>query len=199
MWRATIRGLFARKVRLALTALAIVLGVAFVSGTYVLTDTPGITGDHLIDAGVALDQQRGGRPYVSFEFNKTGARVFGDMTEANIGRRMAVVLDDSVESAPVIQSKISARGQITLGSLKSNQEMYREANDLALVLKAGALPAPVRILEERTVGASLGPDLVKRGLTALMIGGLLVLLFMPIYYRAAGLVANVALVLKINW
>lgn len=165
--------------------------------TYVLTDTPGITGDHLIDAGVALDQQRGGRPYVSFEFNKTGARVFGDMTEANIGRRMAVVLDDSVESAPVIQSKISARGQITLGSLKSNQEMYREANDLALVLKAGALPAPVRILEERTVGASLGPDLVKRGFTALMIGGLLVLLFMPIYYRAAGLVADVALVLNV--
>ncbi|MDF1562655.1 MAG: protein translocase subunit SecD [Deltaproteobacteria bacterium] len=165
--------------------------------TYLLTAAPGITGDYLVDARVATDSQQNGRPYVAFEFDQEGARIFGELTEANVNRFMAVVLDNMVESAPVIQSKITNRGQITLGSYKSNQDLFIEANDLALVLKAGALPAPVRILEERTVGATLGPDLIRRGLFALMMGGILVLLFMPLYYKASGLVANLTLVLNV--
>ncbi len=165
--------------------------------TYLVTAAPGITGEYLVDARVAVDQQKNGRPYVAFQFNQEGAKIFGELTEKNVGRFMAVVLDNMVESAPVIQSKITDRGQITLGSFKSNQELFQEANDLALVLKAGALPAPVRILEERTVGATLGPDLVRRGLLALLAGGLLVLLFMPVYYKLSGVIADLCLVLNI--
>jgi preprotein translocase subunit SecD len=111
-------------------------------------------------------------------------------------RRMATVLDDKVETAPYIQGKISSNGQITLGSQRNYNEMFEEANAIALVLKAGALPAPVTIDEDRTVGATLGPELVKKGTLAAIVGLAAVLLFMAIYYRATGLVANVALVLN---
>jgi preprotein translocase subunit SecD len=111
-------------------------------------------------------------------------------------RRMATVLDDKVETAPYIQGVISTRGQITLGSGQSPQEQFEEANEIALVLKAGALPAPVTISEERTVGATLGPELVRRGTVAALVGLVLVLLFMVVYYRGSGLVADVALALN---
>jgi len=101
-----------------------------------------------------------------------------------------------VETAPFIQGRISDRGQITLGSTRNQQEQVEEANAIALVLKAGALPAPVTIFEERTVGATLGPELVKKGTTAALVGLGAVLLFMIIYYRASGLIADVALVLN---
>jgi preprotein translocase subunit SecD len=113
-----------------------------------------------------------------------------------MGRRMATVLDGKVETAPYIQGKISSNGQITLGSTRSFQEMFEEASNIALVLKAGALPAPVTIFEERTVGATLGPELVKKGTTAALLGFLLVVAFMVLYYRASGFVADVALVLN---
>jgi len=118
------------------------------------------------------------------------------LTTENLGRRMATVLDDKVETAPYIQGQISTRGQITLGSGRSPQEMFEEANEIALVLKAGALPAPVTISEERTVGATLGPELVKKGTVAALVGLVLVLIFMIFYYRGSGLIADVALVLN---
>ncbi len=168
--------------------------------TYVLRDRAGITGDYLTDARVALDQQRGGRPYVALEFDREGARVFEELTAENVQRRMAIVLDDTVNSAPVIQERIGGgRASITLGSMEGYDAMMREAGDLALVLRAGALPAPVRILEERTVGASLGPDLIDRGMKALAIGGLFVLVFMLVYYRGSGLVANLTLVMVLTF
>jgi preprotein translocase subunit SecD len=109
---------------------------------------------------------------------------------------MATVLDDKVETAPYIQGRISSNGQITLGSGQNRQQQFEEANEIALVLKSGALPAPVTISEERTVGATLGPELVKKGTVAALWGLLAVLAFMVLYYRASGLVANVALVLN---
>jgi preprotein translocase subunit SecD len=118
------------------------------------------------------------------------------LTTENMGRRMATVLDDKVETAPYIQGAISTRGQITLGSNSSPQEQFEEANEIALVLKAGALPAPVTISEERTVGATLGPELVRKGAISALVGLVLVLLFMVVYYRASGLIADAALVLN---
>jgi preprotein translocase subunit SecD len=113
-----------------------------------------------------------------------------------MGRRMATVLDDKVETAPYIRGRISSNGQITLGSGTDQQRMFQEANDIALVLKAGALPAPVTITEERTVGATLGPELVHKGTVAALVGLAAVLVFMVLYYRASGLIANIALVLN---
>ena len=125
-----------------------------------------------------------------------GAGLMEKLTSENMGRRMATVLDDKVETAPYIKGRISSNGQITLGSGTNRQRQFEEANDIALVLKAGALPAPVTISEERTVGATLGPELVRKGTTAAVWGLLAVLLFMVLYYRASGFIADVALVLN---
>ncbi len=153
-----------------------------------------VTGDQLTDARVQLDSSGGiQKPVVGFTLDREGAEKFGELTGANIGKRLAIVLDGMVNSAPVIQSKITDSGQITLGGLKSQQEIYQEASDLALVLKAGALPAPVRILEERTVGASLGPELIRKGTWGALAGLFIVWLFMAFYYRMSGFVADVAL------
>ena len=164
--------------------------------TYLLKSKTEATGDNLVDAHVASDQSNNGRPYVSFAWNTQGARDFEQLTENNIHHRMAVILDNAVMSAPVIQSKISDRGQITLGSMQDYQGLMAEATDLALVLKSGALPAPVTIGEERTVGASLGEELINRGWKSSLLGIMLVVIFMAIYYRVTGLVADVALVLN---
>jgi preprotein translocase subunit SecD len=125
-----------------------------------------------------------------------GAGLMDKLTSENMHRRMATVLDDKVETAPYIQGRISSNGQITLGSGTNRQRQFEEANDIALVLKAGALPAPVTISEERTVGATLGPELVKKGTAAALWGLVAVLVFMVLYYRASGLIANIALVLN---
>jgi preprotein translocase subunit SecD len=168
--------------------------------TYLLRAKTELTGDYIADARAAVDQSqefgRQGRPLVEFTMSPEGGRLMEKLTTENLGRRMATVLDDKVETAPYIQGQISTRGQITLGSGKSPQEMFEEANEIALVLKAGALPAPVTISEERTVGATLGPELVRKGTVAALVGLLLVLAFMIVYYRASGLVANVALALN---
>src|SRR5574341_356301 len=156
--------------------------------TYLLRAKTELTGDYISDARPGVDHSKGaGEPVVTFDMSPEGARLMERLTSANIGRRMATVLDDTVETAPYIQGKIAAHGQITLGSGRSYQEKYQEANDIALVLKAGALPAPVTIFEERTVGATLGPELIKKGTVAALVGLLAVGLFMILYYRASGL------------
>ncbi len=150
-----------------------------------------LTGEYLTDARVQIDSQFN-EPYVSIDFDKKGARLFERITEANVKKRLAIVLDDHVYSAPVIQEKIGGGHARITGSFTTE-----EASDLAIVLRAGALPAPVTILEERTVGPSLGRDSIEKGLVSMCIGGILVILFIGIYYKGAGLVANIALVLNI--
>src|SRR5437868_4781722 len=167
--------------------------------TYLLDKKAGMTGEYITDARVAFDNSpgEGNRPYVQVTFNKTGADLFGKLTRDNVKKRMAIVLDDTVDSAPIIQTEIPGGiCSIHLGGLKPINEILDEAKDLALVLKSGALPAPVRILEERSVGASLGPELIHRGSMAALVGLLAVLVFMAFYYRFSGVVADVALVLN---
>jgi len=150
-----------------------------------------LTGAYLTDARVQIDSQFN-EPYVSINFDKKGARIFERVTEDNVNKRLAIVLDNSVYSAPVIQEKI-AGGQARI----TGRFTTEEARDLAIILRAGALPAPVNILEERTVGPSLGADSINKGLLSICFGGLLVVLFMVIYYKTAGLIADVALLLNI--
>ncbi|HET9594344.1 MAG TPA: protein translocase subunit SecD [Anaeromyxobacteraceae bacterium] len=165
--------------------------------TYLLHSKTELTGDYISDARAATDNSTGaGKPVVVFTMTPDGGRLMERLTTQNLGRRMATVLDGKVETAPYIQGKISTNGQITLGSGRNFQEMFEEANEIALVLKAGALPAPVTIFEERTVGATLGPELIRKGTTAAFIGLILVVAFMILYYRATGLIADLALVLN---
>ena len=167
--------------------------------TYLLRARTELTGDYIADAGVGVDNSdplQQGRPVVTFKMTAQGAGLMEKLTTENMGRRMATVLDDKVETAPYIKGRISSNGQITLGSGTNRQRQFEEANDIALVLKAGALPAPVTISEERTVGATLGPELVRKGTTAAVWGLVAVLLFMVLYYRASGFIADVALVLN---
>ncbi len=165
--------------------------------TYLLKAKTELTGDYISDAHPSVDSSRGaGEPVVAFTMSPEGARLMERLTTENIGRRMATVLDAKVETAPYIQGKIASHGQITLGSGRGYQEKFEEANEIALVLKAGALPAPVTIFEERTVGATLGPELIKKGTVAALIGLLAVAIFMIVYYRGSGFVADVALALN---
>jgi preprotein translocase subunit SecD len=150
-----------------------------------------ITGRDVSTARVSIDQNTS-EPYVSVDFNGAGARAFAELTDANVGRRLAIVLDGNVHSAPQIRERIpSGRAQITGGFTTE------EATDLAIVLRAGALPAPVQVLEERTVGPSLGADSIRQGIVAILASTVLVFLFMLIYYRLSGLVADVALGLNL--
>ncbi len=164
--------------------------------TYYLHKIAQVTGEYLDDADVGYDQY--GKPEVDFKFGRVGERKFRALTRANIGRRMAIVLDNTVRSAPVIQSEIGARGRITLGGgLKSPRELLQEAKDLTAVLKAGSLPAPMRPEMELLVGPQLGQDSIRTGIWSIMIGGLLVVLFMIAYYRWSGVVAVGALLLNV--
>ena len=158
---------------------------------YVLIDRTLLTGAYLTDARVQIDSQFN-EPYVSITFDRKGAGIFERITGENVKKRLAIVLDNKVYSAPVIQEKISGGEARITGYFTTD-----EARDLAIVLRAGALPAPVKILEERTVGPSLGADSIRKGLISMMIGGILVLLFMAIYYQFSGIVANFALLLNI--
>jgi len=167
--------------------------------TFLLDKKANMTGEYITDARVAFDQNPGeqNRPYVQITFNQRGAELFGKLTSENVRKRMAIVLDENVDSAPVIQGPIPGGiCSIHLGGLKPINEILSEAKDLALVLKSGALPAPVRIEEERSVGASLGPELIRKGSYSALLGILAVLIFMAIYYRFSGIVADVALVLN---
>ncbi len=154
---------------------------------YVLERQPFITGEMLEDASATRDQQFN-QAIVQFELSRAGGRIFGDVTGRHIGDRIAILLDGEVVSAPVVRSRIGQRGQIELG-----QQDMQEARDLALVLRAGALPAPLHIMEERTVGPSLGQDSIDQGMMAGIIGLLFVVLIMIVYYRFTGVLAVVAL------
>ncbi|ASK33982.1 protein translocase subunit SecD [Alloalcanivorax mobilis] len=158
---------------------------------YVVTAAPLLDGGHLTDARLAFDQASNA-PVVNFRLDSEGARRFGEITSANVGRPFAVVLDDEVITAPVIRSPITAgRGQIS-GGFSS-----REAGDLALLLRAGALPAPLKVVEQRTVGPDLGRDAIRMGVSTGLLGAALVLLFMVGIYRRWGLIANTALVVNV--
>ncbi len=151
-----------------------------------------LTGDTLVDASTEFSQQGFGLPYVSLELNDKGSKIFANVTGENTGKRLAVVLDGEVYTAPVIRERIpSGRAQIT-GNFS-----LQEAKDIALVLRAGALPAPVKVIEERSVGPALGKDSVEKGVKAVLVGAILVVGFMAIYYLLGGLIANVALFLNI--
>ncbi|MBE8163129.1 MAG: protein translocase subunit SecD [Bdellovibrionaceae bacterium] len=154
-----------------------------------------LSGAYLETARVGSNEY--GKPQVNFRFNIQGQKRFAKMTAANIQKRVAIVLDDIVQSAPVIQEEInSPTARITLGSAGDIKETLKEANFLATALRAGALPVQLEQLEERTVGPSLGSDSIKKGKLAGMIGGLLILLFILGYYRGLGVVANIALTLN---
>jgi preprotein translocase subunit SecD len=149
-----------------------------------------VGGEHLVDAQPSFDQNN--RPAVSFRFDSIGARRFGDTTRDNVDRSLAIVLDDKVISAPRIQSHISGGSGIITGSFSVG-----ETSDLALLLRAGALPAPLVILEERTVGPGLGRDSIDAGKIASLIGLMLVLVYMVISYGLFGILANIALFFNI--
>lgn len=155
-----------------------------------LNATPVLTGDHLTTASVGFDQY--GASIVQLEFDKDGARIFDEVTFQNIGKQLAIVLDGNVHSAPVIRDRIP-NGQAQI----SGNFTVEEASDLALVLRAGSLPAPVTIIEERTVGPSLGKESIEKGVRAALVGAGLIFIFMPLYYLTAGMIANAGLVVYI--
>lgn len=151
-----------------------------------------VSGERLVDASVGFDPQTN-TPEVNFRFDTVGAKKFGEVTQANVGRPFAIVLDEKIISAPIIQSAIlGGAGRIT------GNFTVQEANDLSILLRAGALPAPMTILEERTVGPGLGADSVAAGRIALIVGFLAVIGFMIISYNLFGLYANIALVANLG-
>ncbi|MGC6472015.1 MAG: protein translocase subunit SecD [Parvibaculales bacterium] len=159
---------------------------------YVVRKRVMVSGDRLIDASVGFDPNSGA-PEVNFRFDSVGGKKFGNVTKNNVGKPFAIVLDNQVISAPVIQSPIlGGSGRIT-GNFS-----VETANDLAILLRAGALPAPLNILEERTVGPGLGADSVKAGSMASIIGFILVIAFILISYRLFGLFANIALIMNMT-
>jgi preprotein translocase subunit SecD len=161
------------------------------SSPYLLKDKALLTGASLEDAKVQISD-RFGDPTISIRFNSQGAVDFERITGENVRKRLAIVLDGVVYSAPVIQEKISGGNAQITGNFTMD-----EASDLAKVLRSGALPAPVNILEERTVGPSLGSDSIKQGIMATLIGFILVVIFMAVYYRLSGLVADSVLIINV--
>jgi preprotein translocase subunit SecD len=168
------------------------VGVQSVRMLYVLEDRPIVTGSNLEDAAAQLDPLTNG-PIVTFQLDRAGGRKFGEETGKHVGDYMAILLDGRVQGRPpVIQSRIGRNGQITLGN-----KSLQEAQDLALTLKAGALPIPLKIVEERQVGASLGSDSIHDGIKAGVVGTALVILIMLVFYRMSGALAVAALALYI--
>ena len=158
---------------------------------YLLKQIPILTGSEVVDAQVAFDQQTN-QPIINFTLSTFGAKVFGDFTQKSIGKRLAVVLDGKVFSDPVIRERIGGGS----GQISGNFTVV-EAGNVAIALRSGALPAPVIMLEKRSVGPSLGADSIKASMMALITGFVLVIIFMVIYYGYAGIIANIALVTNI--
>lgn len=158
--------------------------------TVLLNKEAVLTGDHLTNASVGFDQY--GQSMVELQFDKEGAKVFDRVTFQNVGKQLAIVLDGKIHSAPVIRDRIP-NGQAQI----SGNFTVEEAGDLALVLRAGALPAPVHIIEERTVGPTLGRDSVQKGVRAGLIAALMIFLFMPVYYMVAGFIADIGLLVYV--
>jgi len=157
-----------------------------VLGAYLVREEADVTGDYLTDARVNFDRQN--RPIVGFTFNDEGGRIFGKVTQENIGKQLAIVLDDRVYSAPVVRSQITMRGQI------EGRFSPEEAADLAVVLRAGSLAVPVAIEEERLVGPALGADSIASGVRAAVVVVIVVALFAAGYYRLSGVYAGLSLV-----
>ena len=159
---------------------------------YVVQKRTLLTGAELTRAEVQADPNAPGNWQVAIEFTATGARIFGDVTEQNVGRHLAIILDGNLYSAPRINERIPGGRAVITG-----QFTVDEARDLAIVLRAGALPAPVTIMEERTVGPSLGADSIRQGLMAIVGSAVVVFIFMLLYYRLSGAFADLALVLNL--
>ena len=158
---------------------------------YVVKKQVLVSGGDLTDAQTAFDP-RSGEPVVSFKFNSAGSRKFADATVANVGQPFAIVLDNEVISAPVIREPITGgQGQI------SGNFTVQSANDLAILLRAGALPAPLTVIEERTVGPGLGADSIAKGELAAYVGAIMVVVFMLLTYRLFGLFANIAVIINV--
>src|SRR6188768_2484113 len=158
---------------------------------YVIEKRVVVSGEDLTDAQPGFDQ-RNGEPIVSFRFNNNGARRFAQATQENVGKHFAIVLDNEVISAPVIREPIlGGSGQI------SGNFTVQAANDLAILLRAGALPAPLTIIEERTVGPGLGQDSIEKGELAAYVGSILVIVFMLVPYRLFGVFANIAVAINV--
>jgi preprotein translocase subunit SecD len=149
-----------------------------------------LDGSLLTNARVEFDQYQ--QPQVGIEFDRQGAKIFDRITGENIHKRLAIILDKTVYSAPVIQDRIAGGKAVITGNFTLN-----EAKDLAIALRAGSLPAPVTIIEERTVGPTLGADSIRMGLLSTAVGGLFVILFMAVYYKKAGLIADFSLLVNI--
>jgi len=158
---------------------------------YLLKSRVQMSGEYLTDADPQVDQF--GKPDVNFQLTREGGRIFSRVTGPNIGKPLAIVLDGRVESAPNIQDRIRDRGRITMGSGAT----FEEARDLSIVLKAGALPAPVEIIETSVIGPSLGNDSIAKGLTSSFVALFLVLIFIGVYYRLSGAIADVALIFNL--
>ncbi len=155
-----------------------------------------LTGDYISEASVQIDQ-RFNRPYVALNFDSKGGELFGELSSNNVGKRMAIMLDDNVQSAPVFNEPIlGGRAQINMGALEAYNEVLRQAEDLVIVLRHGALPAPIEKQFETVVGPTLGQDSIDKSVRAFAVGLLLVVLFMLIYYRASGFVSVMALLLN---
>ena len=157
---------------------------------YIVERSPVVSGEELVDAQPAFDQN--GRPAVNFRFNPTGARKFGDYTAQNVGSPFAIVLDDEVVSAPVIQSHIPGGSGIITGRFT-----VEDSTQLAILLRAGALPAELVFLEERTIGPELGQDSIEAGRIAALVAFAAVLVFMTLSYGLFGVFANIALILNV--
>ena len=156
---------------------------------YVIKKRIGVSGDNLVDASASVDQFN--QPIVSIRFDSIGSRKFADLTSKNVNRRFAIILDNKVISAPVIREAIpSGNAQI------SGNFTFDTANDLAILLRAGSLPAPINILEERTVGPSLGEDSINAGTTSILIALFLVLIYMFLIYGKLGIIANTVLIIN---
>lgn len=156
---------------------------------YLVTEETPITGKFLRNAQMAYDQY--GQPNVEFTWNNEGARIFGDLTGGHIKERLAILLDGFVQSAPVIQSRITTRGEIT-GNFTSE-----ESSDLALVLRSGALPAKLWQIQEQVVGPSLGRDAIRNGVIALLVAFAVIIFLTVFYYHLAGIVADMALLFNL--
>jgi preprotein translocase subunit SecD len=170
----------------------IVVGAVAYRQLYILEEDNFVTGEYLNDAQATRDPQLN-EPIVNFEFSRAGGRQFGRVTGANVGNSIAIILDGRVMSAPTVQSRITTRGQIEMGA----GTPMAEAADLALVLRAGSLPVPLEIIEQRAVGPSLGQDSIDQGEIAGIVGVVLVLLIMILYYRVAGALAIGALAIYV--
>lgn len=163
---------------------------------YVVEQSASVTGEDLQDATVRIDQQNN-QPYVGITFKPRGAKLFEKVTGDNIGKRLAIILDGNVYSDPVVQARIGGgNAQITLGAGNYN-ELLKEARDLSLVLRAGALPVELEFQEQRIVGPSLGADSIQKARTAGIIGAILVFLFIIFYYKVSGVLAIKTLVLNV--